>query len=231
MSKAIPYQIPKYNMQAFNCPHCHAFSSMSWGAGVAKWYGGGANNVENVDYAYCTNCKRWSIWYEEEMIYPRDISIDPPNDDLPEEVIQDYKEAALILQDSPRGAAALLRLAIQKLCDELVEGKDDLNHKIGTLVEGGLDSKIQKALDIVRVIGSEGVHPGQIDLKDSPEIANQLFRLVNLIGQRMITEPAEVDAMYETLPPEKRQGIEDRDTKNSKPTSESSTDITNDTNK
>lgn len=146
--------------------------------------------------------------------------VEGPNDDLPEAVIEDYQEASEILQRSPRGAAALLRLAIQKLVDELVEGRDDLNTKIGTLVANGLDSRIQKALDSVRVIGNEAVHPGQIDLKDSPEIAHQLFKLVNLIGRRMITEPAEIEELYSSLPSGKLKGIEDRDKQRSTESSE-----------
>lgn len=167
--------------------------------------------VGNIAFARCGRCDAWSVWCEEEQIYPREISVEDPNVDLPDEVKVDYIEAATILQDSPRGAVALLRLAIQKLCDSLVEGGADLNTKIGELVKNGLDQRIQKALDAVRVIGNEAVHPGQINLNDSSEVAHQLFKLVNLIGRRMITEPAEVDEIYSLLPPDKRAGIEARD--------------------
>ncbi|HEY5695298.1 MAG TPA: DUF4145 domain-containing protein [Candidatus Saccharimonadales bacterium] len=149
------------------------------------------------------------------MIYPMDISVDDPNTDLPQDVIDDYNEAASILQLSPKGAGALLRLAIQKLCDELEPGDGDLNEKIGKLVGRGLDSKIQQALDIVRVIGNEAVHPGQIDIDESPETVTQLFKLVNLIAQRMLTEPKEVQEIYNQLPPAKLAGIADRDKKQS----------------
>lgn len=77
----------------------------------------------------------------------------------------------------------------------------------------GLDSKIQRALDVVRVIGNEAVHPGQIDLNDSPQVVHQLFKLVNMIAQRMITEPREVNEMYDLLPDGKKDGIEARDKK------------------
>lgn len=209
-----PYQAPEYRLNAFNCPYCHAFSNMSWGDGRVRWeMTGTISAVSPVDFSQCIHCEMWAIWYEEKMVYPKDIPVDTPNNDLPGPVKADYLEAAGILQDSPRGAGALLRLAIQKLVDSLVDGNDDLNKKIGTLVGQGLDSKIQRALDVVRVIGNEAVHPGQIDLNDSPQVVHQLFKLVNMIAQRMITEPREVNEMYDLLPDGKKDGIEARDKK------------------
>jgi len=214
LASLTPYQAPEPELDAFNCPHCNAYASMYWASGAASWLTNGRTvPVDNVTSAQCSRCNKWSIWYEEAMIFPKVITVDAPNNDLPEKVRNDYSEAATILQDSPRGSAALLRLAIQKLVDSLVAGKEDLNGKIGKLVESGLDAKIQKSLDIVRVIGNDSVHPGQIDLNDSPEVAHQLFKLVNLIGQRVITEPAEVQSLYDSLPENKKKAIEQRDTK------------------
>jgi hypothetical protein len=70
---------------------------------------------------------------------------------------------------------------------------------------------VQQALDSVRVIGNEAVHPGTIDLKDNRETANQLFRLVNFIAQKMLTEPREIDEIYNGLPKDKLKSIEERD--------------------
>jgi hypothetical protein len=67
------------------------------------------------------------------------------------------------------------------------------------------------ALDIVRVTGNNAVHPGQMDLKDDPKIAHNLFSLVNFIASEMITKPKELEAMYEDLPEGARKAIEKRD--------------------
>jgi hypothetical protein len=87
----------------------------------------------------------------------------------------------------------------------------NINDDIANLVEKGLPPTIQKALDIVRVVGNNAVHPGQINLKDDVETANKLFELVNLIAQVMITQPKEIEQLYETLPETQRKAIEGRD--------------------
>ena len=131
---------------------------------------------------------------------------------MPDNVKTDFTEARNVLNASPRAAAALLRLALEKLIMvELgVRGKD-LNDAIGTLVKEGLPDKAQKALDSVRVIGNEAVHPGQIDLSDNVETATTLFRLLNWIVDGMITRPRKIDEIYESLPQSKKEAIERRD--------------------
>lgn len=135
-----------------------------------------------------------------------------PNDDLNADIKEDYMEARSIVSRSPRGAAALLRLGVQKLCKQLGEPGKDVNTDIASLVKKGLRPSIQKALDIVRVTGNESVHPGLMDMKDNNEIANKLFELINLIAEVMITEPKRIDEMYSSvLPEEKRKRIAQRD--------------------
>ncbi len=204
-----PYTPPQFNESAFNCPHCRAYSNISWSN---TWINHGRNQISDLAVAHCLHCKEYSLWRSNKMIYPNDIPVESPNPDLPEEIQQDYLEAANIVSQSPRGAAALLRLAIEKLVNSLETDGKDLNAKIGNLVKSGLNPKIQQSLDIVRVIGNEAVHPGQIDLKDDPETALKLFRLVNIIADETITKPQEVDSLYEDLIPEdKKDGIEQRD--------------------
>lgn len=161
--------------------------------------------------SYCEHCRFPTIWHGESIIFPLNLSAEPPNEDLPEEIKKDYEEARSIFNLSPRGAAALLRLGIQKLCAHLGQPGKNINADIKALVAAGLPHKVQEALDSVRVIGNDAVHPGTIDLNDDRDTANQLFRLVNFIAQKMITEPKEIDAIYNNLPAGKLQGIKDRD--------------------
>jgi Domain of unknown function (DUF4145) len=136
-----------------------------------------------------------------------------PNPDLPESVRRDYDEASTILDLSPRGAAALLRLGIQVLCRHLGEKGKNINDDIASLVRKGLDERVQQSLDVVRVVGNNAVHPGQVDLRDDRATAERLFGLVNLIAEIMISRPKHVKEMYESLPEDARKAIEKRDGK------------------
>lgn len=146
------------------------------------------------------------------MMFPSSGTAPLPSPDIPPEIRSDYEEARSIVGLSPRGAAALLRLAIQKLCKELGEPGQNINEDIKSLGKKGLPVQVQQALDIVRVVGNNAVHPGQIDLNDGSEVAAKLFGLVNLITEVMITQPKHVADMFNSLvPPTTRQAIAKRD--------------------
>lgn len=136
-----------------------------------------------------------------------------PNADLPDDIKRDYEEAATILDHSPRSAAALLRLSIQKLCVHLGETGRNLNNDIAVLVEKGLRINVQKSLDTVRVIGNNAVHPGKLDLRDDIPTARALFDLVNMIADAMLTQPRQIEEIYQTLPESSRKAIDRRDKK------------------
>lgn len=169
--------------------------------------------VNNVWLSRCYNCSELALWICERMIYPQRGVAPAANPDMPDDIRQDYDEASAILDQSPRGAAALIRLAIQKLCKELGQPGKNINADIGELVKGGLDSRVQQALDAVRVIGNSAVHPGQIDLRDDRATAETLFKLLNLIVDKTISEPKHVAEVYASLPEGAVRAIEKRDGK------------------
>jgi hypothetical protein len=130
---------------------------------------------------------------------------------MPDEIRTDYEEARGIAGASPRAAAALLRLAVQKLCKHLGERGENINQDIANLVKKGLNVDIQRALDVVRVVGNNAVHPGQIDLNDTPQVCEQLFGLVNMIIERMIVEPKKLGDLFFALPESTLEAIQRRD--------------------
>lgn len=167
--------------------------------------------IYNVHFSKCYNCEEIAIWIRDKIIYPANSDVLDPNEDLPAEIAEDFREAGTILNLSPRGAAALLRLCIQKLCKSLGQKGKNINEDIAALVRQGLHIHVKQALDVVRVIGNDAVHPGQIDLKDDRATAEKLFGLINLIAEIMITQPKHISEMFESLPEEKRKQIENRD--------------------
>lgn len=170
--------------------------------------------LENVNVSECFSCRALAIWVYDQPIFPPSSFSVEPNTDLEEEIKLDYREAAKILDLSPRGAAAILRLCVQKLCIQLGEAGKNIDADIASLVRKGLEPSLQRALDIVRVIGNESVHPGQIDLRDDRETATKLFHLVNIIADAMISRPKQIAELYGKLPESKLRAIEKRDGSN-----------------
>lgn len=213
----ISYIPPALGLEAFNCSRCKVFAKQNWfyltGASELSGYGTQYRN-EQFLLSKCNSCGEPTIWHGELMIYPLHAATDLPSGDLPDEIQHDFEEARRIANLSPRGAAALLRLALQKLCVHLGGTGKNINSDVASLVTQGLPPKVQQALDSVRVIGNEAVHPGTLDLKDDKETVHKLFRLINFIAQKMITEPREIDAIYNGLPADKLAGISKRDARN-----------------
>ena len=220
MSKHIS---PEKNKKSFHCPHCNVLSSQEWSSDINASYNqllphGGykpsAYSLDNSNTAKCSHCYNISFWVDDKMVYPLNGNVEMANLDLPEEIKIDYNEAKNIVNISPRGAAALLRLAVQKLCIHLGEKGLNINDDIKSLVKKGLPPTMQQALDSVRVIGNNAVHPGKIDLEDNIEIAYALFGFVNIICETLISQPKKVKEYYEKyIPEELRSAIEKRDNK------------------
>lgn len=209
------YIEPKKELIRYTCPHCNTISQVEKDFHRFQSdinYSLERKMIKNqLTIHKCQCCGKKIIWIDNDYVYP-DIVAEEPNPDMPEPVKQLYNEAGLIYNKSPRAACALLRLAIDRLCNELGETDRDINKNIGALVKRGLPQSIQQALDIVRVVGNKAVHPGQIAFDvDDKGTATMLMRLLNIIVERMITEPNEIDSLYQGLPESIKTSIENRD--------------------
>lgn len=203
----IPYTAPYLNGKAFNCPYCHAYAKQDW----SEYWDNHSSEVRGLGTSKCDQCNEYAIWRHGTLLYPQASPVEVPSDDLPADVKRDYEEASLVIRYSPRAAAALLRLAIQKLCIYLGGTGENLNQDIADLVKKGLPAKVQQMLDTVRVVGNHSVHAGVLDLNDNPETAKTLFRLINKIAEIMITDPKDLDLIYSGLPEKDRENILKRD--------------------
>lgn len=162
--------------------------------------------------ATCSSCEDFTLWVNKKIVYPKKTTLSPPNDDLNEDIKSLYLEASLILVDSPKGATALLRLALQKLLEQVGKSGKNINNDIKALVAEGMSPKIQQALDLLRVIGNNAVHPGQINLDDNTEIAQKLFGILNFIAEELITKPKELEGLYaDLIPSDTQDHIKQRD--------------------
>lgn len=174
------------------------------------------NNVINLHLSQCYECNKIAVWRYDQLLFPSQKYAVEPNPDLPEDIQVIYNEARSIVNESHRAAAALLRLCAHKLCVRLGQKGKNFNEDIAGLVKEGLDSRLQKSLDIVRVYGNAEIHPGEIDLKEKTDTASKLFKLINIIATQMITNQKEIDGLFGDIPPEKLKKIEERDKKATK---------------
>ncbi len=220
------YEPPGFKKDAFTCPNCSAYSKQDWTyEPVNETYGAfiEANPIYNVGkqivnklyLCKCQHCGYISFWYKNQLAWPLNSGIEPPVEEMPDDIKSLYNEASSIVWLSPKGACAILRLALQILCNRLanVDEKNKIDESIKILVENGLPKKVQQAMDIVRIVGNEAVHPGEINVDDNSEIAIKMFRLMNMIIEKMIIEPRELDELYNSMPDDKLEGIKKRDAK------------------
>ena len=142
------YFPPIHAKGQFHCPHCGVFAKQRW----SHLYAGGdeystqyhnsnirgltpssGNLVEDWTTSFCEHCGGMMIWLKGKIVFPKKISVEQPNSDLAKDIQTDYLEAANVLDDSPRSAAAILRLALQKLCKQLGEKGENINEDIAEL--------------------------------------------------------------------------------------------------
>jgi len=203
------YYSPSFAGKAYTCPHCGVYCTQ-----VHKqlhFLQGGSFLTTPMFRTVCEHCERPSYWYEKNLIIPTFAPVPLPHPDMPEDVVPEYNEARDLVARSPRAAAALMRLALQKLMPHLGQKGKNINDDIGGLVAAGLPVGIQQALDICRVVGNSAVHPGELDIRDSPDIAQTLFGLMNGIIEDRIARPKAIEALWSQLPPGAREAIEKRD--------------------
>jgi len=204
------YYPPEHKKKEFHCIHCGVFSAQHWHEFLYR-NGGNFSIHQQLEFCICSHCKKWSYWYEGRMIVPSEAPVPPAHQDMPAECILDYNEARDVVAISPRAASALLRLALQKLMAALGEKGKNINDDIGSLVTKGLPVQVQQALDFCRVIGNNAVHPGEMEINDTPEIAHNLFSMMNFIIEDRISRPKHIFALYNQLPEGARNAIEKRD--------------------
>ena len=159
------------------CPHCQTEfhdQILSTDIGVdidGFWF---------VEQASCPACSRKVVWLVSKAVIPWSDSKKYPGEEIgrylmrpkgslrpnppkevPEIFAADYREASLVLADSPKASAALSRRCLQHLIREKSGiKKPDLAKEIEELISsGGLPSHLAEAVDAVRVIGNFAAHP------------------------------------------------------------------------
>ncbi len=152
MSRYVKPNNSYQRLSTFTCPHCGVLCSHEMVAGnrIPPLESGGAGADESLTGGLylldCVVCGGHTIFFKRQVVYPANRIGPAPIDGMPEEIRTEYEESRRIAEASPRAAAALLRLAVQKLCKLLGEKGENLNQDIANLVKKGLNVEVQRAL-------------------------------------------------------------------------------------
>jgi len=174
------------------CPHCLTgihpdLKKKSFGSdGETSW---------SITYDFCPICNKliidlysikdfdpntdiadenWDLIHSEKVrIYPIGTNRPPaPKEVVDKNIAQDYTEACLVLNLSPKASAALSRRCLQNLLREKAGVKKaDLFKEIQEVIDSNsLPSDLAKSIDAIRIIGNYAAHP--LKSTSSGEIVN-----------------------------------------------------------
>ena len=171
--------------------------------------------------AVCPNCDAVIIWlvsskgtyledYEHKPdqateyrtpVWPRHTGRPPVPPEVPDAYSKDYREACLILADSPNASAALSRRCLQLILNEKagVRSRNNLANAIGEVIaDPSVPTDISGALDDVRNIGNFGAHPNKstntgeiIDVEDGE--AEWCLETIEILFDFYFVKPADIE--------------------------------------
>lgn len=149
------------------CPHCLVSFHAEWNSEGLK---GDEDCYWSASYTLCPTCNKLIVYLVKRreqlqlgtfMVYPRGISRTPLPADVPDQYAQDYKEACLVLSDSPKASAALSRRCLQNILRAVPKVKpSDLSKEIDEILNSKqLPSHLADAIDAIRALGNFAAHP------------------------------------------------------------------------
>lgn len=213
------------------CPHCTITIHESW----SIWSSHQIKDAElywTMQSMICPECKKnlvrlisWphnnSAEVTSRLVQPKAIARKPIPPEVPENIASDYREACLVLADSPKASAALSRRCLQNILREKAElrifnsethkienqriKKGDLSQEIQQLLDnGGLPNPISQAIDAVRNIGNFAAHPNKskstgevVDVE--PGEAEWNLDVIESLFDYYFVQPAQLQAKRDAL--------------------------------
>ena len=136
--------------------------------------------MANLHLSSCHSCNGFALWVGERLTFPINV------DKTPALAEEDFEEAAAILNKSPRGATALMRVCIQKLMPLLKQDGENLNDTMSSLVHKGLEVEIQQAMEVLQVLGNDPVQPTSLDTQQDKEMALRFVDSLKAILERRV---------------------------------------------
>jgi len=156
------------------CPHCLVEIHDGWHKNLiynmpdTRWF---------IHHQICPSCKKIMLRLskqnttagvvtgqpESNLVYPKTYSRKMISDETLGNFASDYKEAYLVLADSPKASAALSRRCLQSLLREKAGVKPgNLSNEIQQVIDSkNLPSYLSDSIDAIRNIGNFAAHPNK----------------------------------------------------------------------
>ena len=134
------------------------------------------------------------------LVHPKATSRQPVPAEVPEEFTADYREACLVLADSPKASAALSRRCLQHILQEKsgAKTKNNLVKTIGEVIDDPKTPRdVADCLDMVRNIGNFSAHPnkstntGEI-VPVEPVEAEWCLEVIEMLFDLYFVRPSEI---------------------------------------
>jgi hypothetical protein len=140
------------------------------------------------------------------LVWPKSVARSQLPPEVPQEYADEYREACLVLADSPKASAALSRRCLQKLIqDKAGIRRKNLATEISELVSSGqLPSHIAESVDAIRQYGNFAAHPIEDKLTGAivevePGEAEWALEVIELLLDFYLVQPARVAAKKAAL--------------------------------
>jgi hypothetical protein len=140
------------------------------------------------------------------MVWPKGPARAPIPVEVPAAIVEDYREACLVLHDSPKASAALSRRCLQNLLRHAGGVKPgDLSGEIQQVLDGGkLPTAIADNIDAVRNIGNFAAHPNKSNstgevLPVEPQEAEWNLDVLESLFDFYFVQPARAKAKKDAL--------------------------------
>ncbi len=159
------------------CPHCLVAIHPDWKPlGTLKDYAA----IVHLQHLVCPACLRLVVWLQSSggldygngtceltivdsshILWPRRSGRPPAPPEVPKPIAEDFDEAGLILELSPKASAALSRRCLQAILHEAGKFDDrNLNDQIDKAIKStSLPSAIGDGLHALRELGNFAAHP------------------------------------------------------------------------
>ena len=144
--------------------------------------------------------------YDEFLVYPKSSPRPPAPKEVPNQIAEDYNEACLVLNESPKASAALSRRCLQNILHEKAGiNLGNLSQEIDRiLTDNLLPSYITESLDAIRNVGNFAAHPiksessGQI-LNVEPGEAEWSLDVIEMLFDFFFVQPAATQKKRDSL--------------------------------